>query len=167
MSPVLLRWCWRVGFHAAAGQAHAEVDALRRLAATGGSAVGKTLYVSLEPCNHVGRTGKCTEAILAAGIRRVVVGMGDPNPHVAGGWGRLSSQGRRRGPPRSLRGRVPSRKSWLSALAAQWSATADFESGGVSRWKTGSGECAGQCRWSTLADGASGSPAGSSAAGAV
>lgn len=73
------------GFHAAAGQAHAEVDALRRLTAMGGSAVGKTLYVSLEPCNHVGRTGKCTEAILAAGIRRVVVGMGDPNPHVAGG----------------------------------------------------------------------------------
>lgn len=80
-APVVLA----VGFHAAAGQAHAEVDALRRLAATGGSAVGKTLYVSLEPCNHVGRTGKCTEAILAAGIRRVVVGMGDPNPHVAGG----------------------------------------------------------------------------------
>ena len=62
-APVVLA----VGFHAAAGQAHAEVDALRRLAATGGSAVGKTLYVSLEPCNHVGRTGKCTEAILAAG----------------------------------------------------------------------------------------------------
>lgn len=74
-----------VGFHAGAGQAHAEVDALRRLTEVGGDSHGKTLYVTLEPCNHIGRTGKCTEAIIAAGIRRVVVGMGDPNPHVAGG----------------------------------------------------------------------------------
>lgn len=73
------------GFHAAAGRAHAEVDALRRLAESGGDPRGKTLYVTLEPCNHVGRTGKCTEAILAAGLSRVVIGMGDPNPNVAGG----------------------------------------------------------------------------------
>ncbi len=73
------------GFHAAAGRAHAEVDALRRLSEAGGDARGKTLYVTLEPCNHVGRTGKCTDAILAAGITRVVVGTGDPNPRVAGG----------------------------------------------------------------------------------
>ncbi|MBL8635158.1 MAG: bifunctional diaminohydroxyphosphoribosylaminopyrimidine deaminase/5-amino-6-(5-phosphoribosylamino)uracil reductase RibD [Myxococcales bacterium] len=73
------------GFHAAVGRAHAEVDALRRLSEAGGDPRGKTLYVTLEPCNHVGRTGKCTDAILAAGIARVVVGIGDPNPRVAGG----------------------------------------------------------------------------------
>lgn len=73
------------GFHAAAGRAHAEVDALAKLAEQGGDATGKTLYVTLEPCNHVGRTGKCTEALLRAGVRRVVIGMHDPNPQVAGG----------------------------------------------------------------------------------
>ncbi len=74
-----------LGFHAQAGRAHAEVDALQKLAAAGHSAVGKTIYVTLEPCNHVGRTGKCTDAIVAAGLSRVVIGTGDPNPHVAGG----------------------------------------------------------------------------------
>lgn len=80
------------GFHARAGSDHAEVAALRALAGSGfdkgtlkGCAPGKSLYVTLEPCNHVGRTGKCTDAILAAGIRRVIVGMRDPNPRVAGG----------------------------------------------------------------------------------
>lgn len=73
------------GFHAQAGRAHAEVDALQKLAQAGESAVGKTLYVTLEPCNHVGRTGKCTDAILSAGLSRVVIASGDPNPHVEGG----------------------------------------------------------------------------------
>lgn len=71
------------GFHAAYGQAHAEVSALGRLG--GASAREKTLYVTLEPCNHVGKTGKCTDALLAAGLGRVVVGLLDPNPRVAGG----------------------------------------------------------------------------------
>ena len=70
------------GFHARAGTDHAEVAALRPL---GLQAPGKTLYVTLEPCNHIGRTGKCTDAVLAAGIRRVVIGMHDPNPRVTGG----------------------------------------------------------------------------------
>ncbi|MFO0575101.1 MAG: bifunctional diaminohydroxyphosphoribosylaminopyrimidine deaminase/5-amino-6-(5-phosphoribosylamino)uracil reductase RibD [Polyangia bacterium] len=70
------------GFHARAGTDHAEVAALRPL---GLVAPGKTLYVTLEPCNHIGRTGKCTDAVLAAGIRRVVIGMHDPNPRVTGG----------------------------------------------------------------------------------
>lgn len=76
-----------VGYHERPGLPHAEVAALRAFDAAHGAALarGKTLYVTLEPCNHVGRTGKCTEAILAAGIRRVVVGMRDPNPRVAGG----------------------------------------------------------------------------------
>ncbi len=70
------------GFHRRAGTPHAEVNALE---AAGEAARGATLYVTLEPCNHHGRTPPCTEKILACGIRRVVVGMDDPNPLVKGG----------------------------------------------------------------------------------
>jgi diaminohydroxyphosphoribosylaminopyrimidine deaminase / 5-amino-6-(5-phosphoribosylamino)uracil reductase len=69
-------------FHEAAGLDHAEIAVLR---AAGEGASGKTLYVTLEPCNHEGRTPPCVDAILAAGIKRVVVGCKDPNPHVPGG----------------------------------------------------------------------------------
>lgn len=71
------------GWHAQAGQAHAEVDALSKLAFPN-LARGATAYVTLEPCSHHGRTGPCCEALIAAGICRVVVGMQDPNPLVAG-----------------------------------------------------------------------------------
>ena len=70
------------GFHPGAGQPHAEVFAIRT---AGDRTQGATLYVNLEPCNHTGRTPPCTEAIMAAGIARVVVGMVDPDPRVAGG----------------------------------------------------------------------------------
>lgn len=70
------------GFHEAAGRPHAEVNAIED---AGARAQGATLYVTLEPCNHFGRTPPCTEKILAAGISRVVVAMADPNPSVAGG----------------------------------------------------------------------------------
>nr|WP_199732890.1 MULTISPECIES: bifunctional diaminohydroxyphosphoribosylaminopyrimidine deaminase/5-amino-6-(5-phosphoribosylamino)uracil reductase RibD [Corallococcus] len=70
------------GHHEKAGTAHAEVNAI---ANAQGDTRGTTLYVTLEPCNHHGRTGPCTEAILQAGITRVVVGAVDPNPHVRGG----------------------------------------------------------------------------------
>lgn len=80
------------GFHRKAGGAHAEVEALNQL--RGKARRGDTLYVTLEPCNHYGRTPPCTQAILEKGIRKVVVGMRDPNPHVTGGGcDYLSGQG--------------------------------------------------------------------------
>jgi len=69
------------GFHAYAGSDHAEVAALRD---AGPAARGATLYVSLEPCSHYGRTPPCVEQILQAGIRRVVAACEDPNPAVSG-----------------------------------------------------------------------------------
>ncbi len=78
------------GYHARAGEPHAEVNALR---GAGAEAQGATLYVTLEPCHHHGRTPPCTKAILEAGIRRVVVGALDPNPVAQGGLDFLAQQG--------------------------------------------------------------------------
>lgn len=72
------------GWHRRAGEPHAEIEALRDAARRGHAARGATLYVTLEPCCTHGRTPPCTDAILAAGIRRVVVGATDPNPRHAG-----------------------------------------------------------------------------------
>ncbi len=79
-----------VGNHARCGRAHAEVVAIRR---AGERARGATLYVTLEPCNHHGRTGPCTEAIIAAGIKRVVIGCRDMAPHKPGALDRLRAAG--------------------------------------------------------------------------
>ena len=70
------------GYHESTGLDHAEVAALK---SAGTKARGHALYVSLEPCNHQGRTPPCVDAIIAAGIKRVVVGCRDPNPRVTGG----------------------------------------------------------------------------------
>jgi diaminohydroxyphosphoribosylaminopyrimidine deaminase / 5-amino-6-(5-phosphoribosylamino)uracil reductase len=79
------------GFHPGAGQPHAEVFALK---AAGDLAQGATLYVNLEPCNHYGRTPPCSEAVIKAGIAKVVVGMIDPDPRVSGtGVERLRAAG--------------------------------------------------------------------------
>ena len=80
------------GFHRAVGSAHAEVEAIR--AADGRDLDGATLYVSLEPCCHRGRTPPCTDAIRAAGIRRVVIASDDPSRHASGrGLGILRDEG--------------------------------------------------------------------------
>jgi diaminohydroxyphosphoribosylaminopyrimidine deaminase / 5-amino-6-(5-phosphoribosylamino)uracil reductase len=79
------------GYHHAAGTPHAEIIALEK---AGEKADGSTLYLNLEPCNHHGRTGPCTEKIIKAGISRVVIAMQDPNPLVSGrGVARLTEAG--------------------------------------------------------------------------
>jgi diaminohydroxyphosphoribosylaminopyrimidine deaminase / 5-amino-6-(5-phosphoribosylamino)uracil reductase len=79
------------GFHQYAARDHAEIVALKQ---AGEKARGATLYVTLEPCDHTGRTGPCTEAIIAAGISRVVAAMEDPNPKTRGsGFTRLRGAG--------------------------------------------------------------------------
>jgi len=78
-------------YHQAAGSPHAETIALKK---AGEKARGATLYVNIEPCSHHGRTGPCTEAIIKAGITRVVAAMQDPNPLVSGrGFARLKEKG--------------------------------------------------------------------------
>ncbi|MFJ6485639.1 bifunctional diaminohydroxyphosphoribosylaminopyrimidine deaminase/5-amino-6-(5-phosphoribosylamino)uracil reductase RibD [Streptomyces sp. NPDC091682] len=78
------------GWHERAGGPHAEVHALR---AAGEAARGGTAYVTLEPCNHTGRTGPCAQALAGAGITRVVYAVSDPNPQASGGGATLRAAG--------------------------------------------------------------------------
>src|SRR5437764_14858848 len=79
------------GFHTFAGRKHAEIVALDQ---AGDRARGATLYINLEPCSHNGRTGPCADALIAAGVAKVVAAMSDPNPLVAGdGFKRLQAAG--------------------------------------------------------------------------
>jgi diaminohydroxyphosphoribosylaminopyrimidine deaminase/5-amino-6-(5-phosphoribosylamino)uracil reductase len=78
------------GFHERAGEAHAEV---RALAEAGSRAAGATVYVTLEPCNHHGRTPPCTDALIASGVRRVVAAMRDPHAGAGEGGARLAAAG--------------------------------------------------------------------------
>ena len=81
------------GWHQVCGQAHAEVNCLRDAASKGVDPRGGTLYVTLEPCNHFGKTPPCSHAVLEAGISRVVIGMLDPNAKAAGGADFLREHG--------------------------------------------------------------------------
>lgn len=81
------------GWHAGAGTPHAEAAALAGARSAGIDVRGATAVVTLEPCDHTGRTGPCTQALLDAGIARVVVAVSDPNPLAAGGAARLRAAG--------------------------------------------------------------------------
>jgi len=82
------------GWHVRAGEGHAEVNALADAERRGELVVGATAYVTLEPCSHTGRTGPCCDALVGAGVVRLVYGMQDPNPQVAGsGLARMAAAG--------------------------------------------------------------------------
>lgn len=78
------------GFHRGAGTAHAEADALNRADT---AARGATAVVTLEPCNHTGRTGPCAQALIVAGVARVVYAQADPSPAASGGADTLRAAG--------------------------------------------------------------------------
>lgn len=133
------------GYHRGPHTPHAEVEAI---AEAGGLAEGSELYVTLEPCNHHGRTPPCTEAIIRAGVKRVIIAARDPNPHVAGGGAeRLANAGI------EVRAGLMERESrrlneayeklvtsGLPLVQVKMAATADGKVAsrtGVSRWITG------------------------------
>jgi diaminohydroxyphosphoribosylaminopyrimidine deaminase/5-amino-6-(5-phosphoribosylamino)uracil reductase len=133
------------GFHARAGEPHAEVMALRE---AGEQAIGGTAYVTLEPCAHVGRTPPCAPQLAAAGVTRVVSALTDPDPRVAGaGHGLLESQGIRvdvgllaedaRWLNRGFLSRIERGRPWVTAKIAQSLDGRTALANGESRWITG------------------------------
>lgn len=133
------------GFHARAGSPHAEVFALRE---AGEQANGATAYVTLEPCAHVGRTPACAPQLVAAGIRRVVTAMTDPDPRVAGeGHAILSAGGvqvetglletEARWLNRGFLSRIERGRPWVTVKIAQSLDGRTALANGESRWITG------------------------------
>ena len=133
------------GWHARAGQAHAEIHALQQ---AGDRARSATAYVTLEPCSHHGRTPPCADALLAAGVARVVAAMRDPNPKVAGSGlarlqttgidtasGLMETQARELNP--GFIARMEKQRPWVrSKIAASLDGGTALENG-VSQWITG------------------------------
>lgn len=133
------------GWHARAGEDHAEVVALKE---AGAEARGSTAYVTLEPCSHQGRTGPCADALIEAGVRRVVAAMQDPNPLVSGqGLDRLRAAGLqvtcgvREREARALNGGFISRMTrGRPRVSLKWAQSLDGKialANGDSQWVTG------------------------------
>lgn len=133
------------GWHHGAGTAHAEVDALTRLAP--GAARGATAVVTLEPCNHTGRTGPCSEALIAAGVARVVFAMPDPGAVSGGGAQRLRAAGIDVESDAAVAEGTALLESWLTVqrlgrphVTVKWAQSLDGRaaaSDGTSQWITG------------------------------
>ena len=133
------------GWHQRAGTPHAEVHALQQ---AGEQARGATVYVTLEPCSHQGRTPPCADALIAAGVVRVVAAMRDPNPQVAGrGLARLQQAGvavecgLMEEPARELNigfvSRMTRGRPWVRLKAAASLDGKTALDNGVSKWITG------------------------------
>jgi diaminohydroxyphosphoribosylaminopyrimidine deaminase/5-amino-6-(5-phosphoribosylamino)uracil reductase len=105
------------GWHQGAGTPHAEVAALAALRAEGGEARGATVYTTLEPCNHWGRTGPCSRALAEAGVARVVYALTDPNPAASGGAHHLASQGVEVEGDVDTRRAIVLNRAWVHALS--------------------------------------------------
>ncbi|NLP83999.1 bifunctional diaminohydroxyphosphoribosylaminopyrimidine deaminase/5-amino-6-(5-phosphoribosylamino)uracil reductase RibD [Microbacterium sp. CFH 90308] len=133
------------GWHRGVGTPHAEVDALSRLAP--GDARGATAVVTLEPCNHTGRTGPCSEALIAAGIARVVYSVADPGARSSGGGARLREAGVEVEAGLLLESGHALLESWLTVqslgrphVTVKWAQSLDGRaaaSDGTSKWITG------------------------------
>lgn len=107
------------GFHRGAGTAHAEVDAIAQAAAAGLDLAGCTMMITLEPCNHVGRTGPCAEAIIAAGITDVVYAVDDPHDPAAGGAATLRQAGVRVRSGLGADEALDLNRQWFESVAAK------------------------------------------------
>lgn len=133
------------GWHRGAGTPHAEVDALRKLGP--GEAAGLTAVVTLEPCNHTGRTGPCSQALIDAGVTCVVFSVDDPGEHSGGGGRRLRDAGVEVVSGVLLDEVAEFLRRWLTAerlgrpfVTVKWASSLDGRSAaadGTSRWITG------------------------------